>query len=244
MGARAMHMKAGQDLGAGRLLVLALCVLAGIWFWDSPLLTPLKLLVVMMHETGHALATLLVGGSVDRVVIASDESGSCLSRIPVSFFGQVIVYSAGYLGSTIAAALLLVATLRWKLRRPVLVLAAIWLVAMAVGYAGDAFTLLFCLGTAAVLAAGAKWLPDRAVDTVNLFLAGFSALYALIDLRSDLWDGRVRGISDAALLAQLTWIPAIAWALLWSLAALAVLGFTLRWCVSRRSGMTWPSVKR
>jgi hypothetical protein len=219
-------------VGAGRVVLVLLFVAAGVWFWDSPVLWPVKLLVVMVHETGHALASLAVGGSVDRVVISADEGGECLSRLPPSIFGQIAVYSAGYLGSALAGALLLVATLRFRLRRPVLALASAWLLVMAALYAGDAFTLLFCLGTAAVLAAAAKWLPEGAVDTVNLFLAGFCTLYAVLDLRDDLWDGAVRGRSDAALLADLTFVPAIAWAALWTGAALALLFLAVRWSVS------------
>jgi hypothetical protein len=228
-----MKTASGSQLSGGRLVLVLLFVALGVSFWDSPLLWPLKLLVVMMHETGHALASLLVGGSVDRVVIASNESGECLSRLPPSFLGQVIVYSAGYLGSTLAAALLLVFTLRFRMRRPVLVLAALWLVAMGVLYAGDLFTLTFCLGTAAVLALGARFLPDGAVDGVNLFLAAFSALYALIDLRDDLWDSAVRAQSDAALLARVTWVPAVVWAALWTLASVALLALFVRWSMRR-----------
>lgn len=221
---------------AGRGLLVVSFVAVGVVFWDSPVLWPLKLLVVMMHETGHALASLLVGGSVDRVVVNANEGGHCLSRLPPSVLGQVVVFSAGYLGSTLAGVLLLVATLRFRLRRPVLVLASAWLGLMAVLYAGDVFTLLFCAGTAGALALAARFLPDGAVDVLNLFLAAFSSLYALLDLRDDLWDGAVRGQSDAALLAEVTWVPALVWAVLWTLASLALVGAFVAWSVRRARG--------
>ncbi|MCI0569304.1 MAG: M50 family metallopeptidase [Myxococcaceae bacterium] len=235
-----MRTASGTQVGPGRLLALVLFVGLGIAFWDSPLLWPLKLLVVMMHETGHAAAALLVGGSVERVLITSGEAGECLSRLPASFLGQVVVFSAGYLGSTLAGAMLLVATLRFQLRRPVLVLASVWLGAMGVLYAGDPFTLAFCLGMAALLALGARLLPDGAVDAVNLFLAAFSVLYALVDLRDDLWDSAVRAHSDAALLAQITWVPALVWAALWTLASLLLMGASLAWTLRRERSPTLP----
>ncbi len=229
-----MQTRTGQEVSARRLIVLAVCLALGIWFWDSPVLWPLKLLVVMMHETGHALATLLVGGSVDRISIASDESGLCLSRVPVGAFNQIVVYSAGYLGSAIAASLLLLATLRLRLRRAVPIILALWLLIMTVAYVRDVFTLIFCLAIAAILAAIARWLPDDAVDGVNLFLAAFSALYALIDLRMDLWDGAVRARSDAALLSDITWVPALVWAVVWSVIAIAIFGVTFKACIATR----------
>jgi hypothetical protein len=218
-----MRTASGAQLDVGRLALLVLMLGVGWYFWDSPLLWPLKLLVVMMHESGHALATLLVGGSVDRIHLAANESGACLSRVPPGFLAQVAVYSGGYLGSAVAGAGLLLATFRFQLGRWVLGAACAWLAVMGVLYAGDGFTLLFCLGTALVLGLGAKFLPRGAVDVLNLFIAAFTALYAVFDLRDDLWNSAVRSRSDAALLADLTWVPALVWAVLWTLLGVGLL---------------------
>ncbi len=226
-------MPAPSPLDARRLIALLAALAVGLFFWDSPALWPLKLLVVMMHESGHAIGTLLVGGSVDHVVLNVDESGACLSRVPNGFLAQVVVYSSGYVGSAVAGAALLLATFRFRLRRAVLVAGSIWLAVMGVAYAGNLFTLLFCLGTAGLLAACARLLPDGAVEVLNLFVAAFSALYVVFDLRDDLWDHRVRAISDAALLAELTWVPEILWAVLWTLFSLAILG-AAAWSAVRR----------
>ncbi len=239
-----MKTASGAVLDSKRLWALIACVAVGIFFWDSPVLWPLKLLVVMMHESGHALAALLVGGSVDRVSLGGDQSGQCLSLLPPSIFGQIVVYSAGYVGSSIAGAVLLVLTLRYKVRRFVLGAAAAWLVVMAALYARDAFTLLFCAGTAVALGVGAKYLPEGAVDVVNLFIAVFSGLYAVFDLRDDLWSAS-RAQSDAAFLAQITYVPSIIWAVLWTLASLAILGwaiwFSVRPLRAARANATPPA---
>lgn len=241
-----MKTASGGTLDFGRVALLLL-LLGGSWyFWDSPVLWPLKLLVVMMHESGHALATLLVGGSVDRIHLAANESGLCLSRIPTGVFNQIAVYSAGYVGSAVAGALLLLATFRFQARRWVLGAAGVWLAVMGVLYAGDAFTLMFCVGTAVVMALCARFLPAGAVDALNLFLAAFTALYVLFDLRDDLWNSAVRAQSDAALLAQLTWVPSIVWAALWSLLSVGLLGLFAYWSMHAkpRGGVQMPPVVR
>ncbi|MGA9521423.1 MAG: M50 family metallopeptidase [Myxococcaceae bacterium] len=226
-------MPASSPLDSRRLIALVAALAVGLIFWDSPALWPLKLLVVMMHESGHALGTLLVGGSVDHVVLNANESGACLSRVPNGLLAQVVVYSSGYVGSAVAGAALLLATFRFRLRRAVLVLTCVWLAVMGVVYAGNLFTLLFCLGTAALLAVCARLLSEGAVEVMNLFTAAFSALYVVFDLRDDLWDHRVRAVSDAALLADLTWVPAVVWAVLWSLFSLTILG-AAAWSAVRR----------
>src|SRR5207237_3518151 len=92
-----------------RLGVLIASLAVGLFFWNSPALWPLKILVVMIHETGHAVASLLVGGSVDSVSISSNEAGRCLSRLPDTALGAIVVYSPGYVGSALVAGLLLLA---------------------------------------------------------------------------------------------------------------------------------------
>ena len=148
-------------IAAGRLLVLAVLVLAGLWFWSAPWLAPLRLLVVLVHETGHALATLLFGGKVERILVGADESGQCLSSLPTGWLPQIAVYSAGYVGSAISGALQLVLAFRFRLHRGVLYAMGVWVTAMGVIYAGNAFTLAYCLGMGAVLLVLARVLPGE-----------------------------------------------------------------------------------
>ncbi len=211
------------ELHPGRAALLVGIVVAGAFFWDAPALLPFKLLAVMGHETGHALAALVVGGSVDRVSLSLDESGECLSRIPDGFFARVLVFSAGYVGSAIISVLLLVLSFRFEARRLMLGAACLWLALMGLFYARDAFTLLFSLGMAALFGVGAKWLPGALVGGLNLFIASFTALYAVMDLKDDLWNSAVRSHSDAQLLANVTIVPALVWAALWTLVSVAVL---------------------
>jgi hypothetical protein len=214
-------------LNGRRLVALSGCIAVAVIFWNAAALEPLKLLVVMMHESGHALASLLVGGHVQRVVIATDQSGYCLSQIPTGFFNAVAVYSAGYLGSAIAGSVLLWLSFRFRLHRFVLGAIAAWLVAMAFLLAGNAFTVVFCLGAALVFGVSAAKLNEAVVEWIVLFIAAFSGLYALFDLRDDLWNGATRAHSDAALLASLTGVPSILWAGLWSLVAIALVVFAV-----------------
>lgn len=211
------------ELHLGRLAVLVGIVIASTLLWDSAVLTPFKLLAVMGHETGHALAAKLVGGDVNQVTVRLNQSGECLSSIPEGFFARVLVYSGGYVGSCVIAVLLLVLTFRFNARRIMLGAAAIWLTVMALFYGRDLFTLGFCLGMAVLFAAGARFLPLELVGAVNLFIATFTALYAAMDLKDDLWTREVRAMSDAQLLANVTIVPAIVWAFLWTLLSVAIL---------------------
>jgi len=168
------------------------------------------------------LATLAFGGRVERIIVGADESGQCLSTLPAGWLPKIAVYSAGYIGSALAGALQLVLAFRFRLHRPVLYAMAVWVTTMGFFYAGNAFTLGYCLAMGAVLLVLARFLPDGAARALVMVIAVFTGLYALFDLRDDLWlPGG--GVSDAALLAAQTHIPAVLWSLLWSGVSVAVL---------------------
>jgi hypothetical protein len=105
---------------------------------------------------------------------------------------------------------------------------------MGLIYAGNAFTLAYCLGMGAVLLVLARILPPGGVKAVVTVLAVFTGLYALFDLRDDLWTPGNSGPSDAMLLAAQTHIPAVVWSLLWSAVSVAVLVFA-GWISLRRT---------
>ena len=117
------------------------------------------------------------------------------------------MYSAGYVGSAISGALQLVLAFRFRLHRGVLYAMGVWVTAMGVIYAGNAFTLAYCLVMGAVLLVLARVLPAGAVRGLVTVLAVFTGLYALFDLRDDLWSSGGGGPSDAVLLAAQTRVP-------------------------------------
>lgn len=81
--------------------------------WDTFLVKPLRVLVVLLHEIFHALAALITGGGVNTIEVISHRTGL------TSLYGgaPVVVYSAGYLGTAFFGALLLGSAYRWPVKR-------------------------------------------------------------------------------------------------------------------------------
>lgn len=220
-------------------VTVGVAVLLGVVLWHSPLLLPLKLLAVTLHELGHATAGWLVGGRVDKIAIGRFQGGVTYVAVGPSVWKQIVVDSAGYLGSTVFGAALLVLASGWKRWRP---RAVLWilgggLVLLAALLFRDAFSWAFALGTAGVLLAMARFAPDAVVRPGAVGIATFSCLYALWDLRSDLWHlpwEHLGGqVSDADALARLTHVPALVWAALWSALAVVAVALALRHIFSR-----------
>ncbi len=200
----------------------------GVLLWHNPAVYPLKLLVVLMHESGHAFATMLVGGHVQSISVSADEGGLTTSLYVPSLLHRVIVSSAGYVGSVVSGCVLLFVASRSSAARIPFAALAGWTLVVALLWVRDPFTLAFTLGMTLVLLVCGRFLPQLARRAVLVFIATFSALYALFDIRDDLLHfGPARG-SDADSLAQATLIPAIVWGLAWGVLSLLLIWFTLR----------------
>lgn len=223
-------------------LTVAAAAIVGVVFWHSPLLYPLKLLTVVFHEAGHALATYAVGGSVDAISINAYQGGVTHCRIPDSWWRRVVVSSAGYLGSTFFGAGLLLLSARDRpawFPRAVLGGIGVGLGLLALFFFRDLFSWAFALPTAAVLVLAGRFLSPEAARPPALFLATFTCLYALFDLRDDVlrlpWEVRTDAVTDADALAAILPLPALFWALLWTGIALVTLTWALRRVIAIKS---------
>ena len=80
--------------------------------WAQFLLYPFRLFTTWVHECGHALMTVLVGGQVTSITIDPDGSGLTQSLVPVGRMARGVVTSSGYLGSAVVVGCLLMAATR------------------------------------------------------------------------------------------------------------------------------------
>lgn len=102
------------------LLIATGLVLASIFIPYGYLLTyPFQLFGTFIHETGHAFAAVISGGSVLGMQVNLDTSGLAMTQGG----SRVLISSAGYLGSIIVGAAFLLAGRRRKWARPTLLVA-------------------------------------------------------------------------------------------------------------------------
>lgn len=210
-------------------LLLAAVVYAA---WSTVFVWPLRLFVVLLHEVSHGLAAVATGGRIVSIELSPAEGGLCTT----AGGWPVVVLSAGYLGSALWGALLLVLGFRGTPRahRALAALLGVALVLLTLVYVRSAFGFLYGLAAGVLLLGVARWLPEGASSFVLRLLGVTSLLYAPWDIVSDLILRSVPA-SDASALARMTGIPALAWGVLW-LAASVLVGFlALRKAVGVRS---------
>lgn len=219
-----------RRLDTKSLLWLLLIFAAVFLLWNTPVVWPLKILVVFFHEFSHALATWLSGGSVEAIRLSADEGGLCLTRGG----SQFLILSAGYLGSMLLGALLLVVASRTRRDRLVVASLGAALVIITLVWVpfANPFGFFFGLATGAAMLLAARFLPEAVSDGL-LKVAGLTSLaYAPLDIWSDL-IARDLPQSDANALGKLTGIPGVVFGVLWGLLALAGAVWAL-WLSARR----------
>jgi hypothetical protein len=210
----------GHGWKAGLLLLITAVALA--WFWHSPLLYPLRILVVLFHELGHAVTALATGGEVLEIGLGSNEGGHCVTRGGWRF----LILNGGYLGSLVAGLILLALSRARRASRGLVVTLGVLVLGVTLALVRPVLGFGFGYGLLTGLALTA--LGTKAPAAVNwwfLRLVGvFSVLYALLDVRDDVFrNAEYVGASDATMLAELTHIPAFVWGGGWILVGLGLL---------------------
>jgi hypothetical protein len=198
---------------------------AALWLlWDTVLVYPLKIFVVLLHEMSHAVAAVATGGSIQRITLDPLQGGACYC--PGG--NALLTLSAGYLGSLLWGGLMISAARSKRIKTSLVNMLigglVIGLTALYVrnGF-GIAFGVAFGLGMIAI----ARKLSATVNRSLLLTLGLTSALYAILDIKSDVID-RPELRSDAHMLAELTGVPTVAWGVIWIAAALAFSFWLLR----------------
>ncbi len=189
------------------------------------LVYPLRLFVTFIHEGGHALAALLTLGRVEGLIIYANGSGATYTRGGLS----ILIASAGYLASTAYGAGLLVLLHDGRRAKAVLTVTAGLILALTGFFAADSFSLFIGIALTVILIWVATAANQRWAHFFLSFLAVQCCLNALYDLRTLFLISATTDLhSDAVNMQQMTMIPAIIWALLWTVVSLVALAFALK----------------
>ena len=219
------------------LRTLAIALLASLLLWNLPfggvVLYPFKLLATVLHELSHGIAMFLTGTGFDHIVIYRDTSGLAYQSTRPGPFAGAWIAAAGYMGTPLWGALLLVVTPTARASRIALCVlgALLMLAALLVIHVGeDGFGPWSIAAIGIAFAAAGIVLPGRWRVAVAHFVAAQACVNALLDIRVllrplQVVNGIEARMSDAHSMAAATfgtddtwavWTWAVIW-LAWSL---------------------------
>lgn len=186
---------------------------AALWLlWNTPVVYPLKIFVVLLHEVSHAAAVVATGGTLDRITLDAQQGGATHFRGGSAF----LALNAGYLGSLAWGALFFTAARTRSIRSEwVNGLVGALVILLTIFFVRSTFGIVFgvLFGLAMVLASREM---DRTMNRRLLLVLGLtSTLYAILDIKSDIIDRPELAASDAAVLADLLGVPTLLVGLVW-----------------------------
>lgn len=206
-------------VAAGASLILSLTP------WGHYLLYPFDLFTTWVHECGHALMTVLVGGSVTAITINPDTSGVTQGLVPDGRIARGLVASAGYLGASAVGCLLMAATRVERWAHTLLYAVGAFMLLTLVLWIRNLFGFAIVLAWGAALVALARQGSGHAPRFVLSLLAIQVALESVYDIRTLFVVDR--GHSDAQTMARLFLLPSWFWASAWMLLSVIMLAWTL-----------------
>jgi hypothetical protein len=215
-----------NSLDYGFILTAALALVAVLALWWTPVLFPFRIFTTIIHEGSHAAVAIITGGSVKEIKL--DWRGAGVTYIYGGF--DLLVYSAGYVGSTLFGGFLLLMAKRPDTRRNVLYYITGALLLLTAFFVRDIGSLLLIAIVAGLTGLVAYKGPDLVVTFYLFVMAILNVTYALFDLlglvmaSSNPFESlNGRNLNDASMLADRTGVPAIVWAVLWSIVSLWML---------------------
>ncbi len=244
------------------LLFAATVISVFLWMisWYLPfvgyIVYPLQLFATFVHESSHALMTLITGNSVMSLTVSPDASGMVWSQAP--WFSSMLISSAGYLGATAFGTLLLVWMRFGYSSRLALYIASglVGVMTIVFGFLAPFWNLLanvtfgsvvFTVFSGAVLTTGlfaiAKLAKPKWVNFALAFLAVQCLLNAFFSLK-DLFfiSATANQANDAANMAAATGIPALVWVVLWIGISLVLITIGLRLYAVGKGAVSGDSV--
>lgn len=198
------------------LVFLSFVLIISFLFWDTYLVYPIKLFVVLIHEISHALSAILSGGKVIAFNIGFDLSGKCETESG----NNILIATSGYLGSLLFGLLIFYSTYNKKIGKWLLIIISILILITSVSLMQNFSIILLAVLYSVLLFVSAFFLQIR-IDSYILKLFGMlSCVYVLFDIKEDILS-KNSAISDASILSELINVPTIMIGLIWLIISLA-----------------------
>lgn len=223
------HLRGHWQLIAITAVVFAL--------WQTPVVTPLKILIVFFHEISHAIAIWLTGGDVLSISVSPQQGGATIGRGGSRFMSL----SAGYLGSLLIGVTVLLIALKSKADHVLMGFLGVVTLLIAGFYIREVFALGFSVGLGVLMLASARFLPHNINDLALRVIGLASMIYVPFDIFSDT-IARSGLRSDAYMLADEFGGATVIWGGLWLVISLVVIGACLRFGLGARSNIAFGQV--
>jgi hypothetical protein len=204
--------------------------------WKIPILNPVKLLVVLLHELSHVFMAYLSGGRVFGIAIDPGGAGVTLGVGG----NEILILAAGYIGSFLIGWLLYALSAIWRPDEVLGILLVFACLTLGFDWLNE-FTAFFGFGTIFLIFLALTLLTDEMRKFTIQVVATTCYLYPLIDVGGELFQKKSEGFliggapigSDVMRLAGLTGIPAFIITFVWVTSGLVLAIYLILWSAQK-----------
>ncbi|MGK9367945.1 M50 family metallopeptidase [Melioribacter sp. Ez-97] len=192
------------------LIIIAASLLTITLLWDTKIIYPVKLILILFHEASHALTAFLTGGKIVGIELNGDLSGGCVTEGG----NNLLIALSGYPGSFIIAALLFFSAYNQKLKLVSTFGIPAALIFITANFITDTGMSIIIIIIAAAFFIIARFTPD-VINRLFFIITGLTGLiYVALDLFADS-SGENLIRSDVTQLSYQSGIPEFTWIVLW-----------------------------
>jgi len=203
-------------------LIFIFISIIAILFWDTFLIYPIKISVVLIHEISHGIMALLTGGHVNNLQIFWNLGGQCDS----SGGSKLLIALSGYSGSVIVGAIFFLSAYSKKYSKYLNTAFAALLILIVANWINGTAGIIFSLLFAVFLFVSPRYFP-KAVHFYLMKIIGIvSVLYSVADIKEDLLT-KTFAQTDASLLQNITGLSSTIWGLFWFFISIGTIIFLL-----------------
>jgi len=199
-------------------------VLVSLFFFDTFLLFPIKLFIIIFHEISHVIAGIISGGKINYLTFDLNLAG----KTSIEGGSIIFIASSGYLGSLIVGALLYLSAFSNRFKKWYLSILSLIIFIITVNLVKGELQIFLGLIASIILFLIPRYIPEK---FSNLFLQYFgllSCLYIITDIKEDLLTQTIRE-TDTQVLEFLTGISSNILGFCWLIISIFVVGLLLKY---------------
>jgi hypothetical protein len=211
-------------------VTILIILIASLILWNTPVIYPIKLFVVILHELSHAIMGIITGGKITAMSAGLDLSGKC----QVEGGNQIAIASVGYLGSLLCGILIFIAPNNLKSGKWILISFAIIILSISLitSYTNLTFVILSIISSLLIILS-ALYLRINIVSILVRAIGLISCIYVLFDIKEDLFS-RGDVITDVTIISSLTGIPGILISTLWLVFSFFMIAIVIRYSYKKK----------
>lgn len=207
--------------------LLFILIIASFVVWDSIIIFPIKLLVVLLHEISHSITAIITGGKILSLEIDLNLGGKCITEDG----NQLLIAFAGYPGSFLFGAILFYSTYKPKLKILIISIISIIIFLFAVNTISNPLLSFISILIAFLIIVINKFLSASISNIIFRAIGLMSCIYVIYDIKEDVFNNSSY-LSDASFIAEKTGLSTSFWGLLWILFSIIgiifLIAFSLR----------------